>query len=550
MATLINKIALRTDTIQNWNALSSQVLLNGEVAIVLTDEKLPLFKIGDGIHKFYELPYSTKKISSDSINATDIIANSICQGIGSTAVPQGIAAGLNVHSNAVFSQAFGNNTTSKDIYSFTWNGKPDQDATNPYQSHDIGSFNINPKDGPKGIYIGEQTLPEVISSCIPEVDLSEYYKKSETSSTIEISDAIQSAAATTKDYVDSKFDTIPTDYAKISVDNEAVQDFKMLHISYDEHAQLVNDENIDPHTIYVLSADGYDDQFGNRIINLGSPISADDAATKNYVDSEIAKIPQPDLSEFMKLSSESTQDISSNLSIDGCLSVRNLVVQDSSVGAAKWGSVEGNVEDQTDLVGKLNEKASKSNVDAIEEKIPAAADASNQLADKAFVNSLINNYAAFYLTKNANGDAFGTYAELTSATKFWNAGVEKTPTKNDYLVVLQDDTKTTALGVNPTTRYIYQGEWPTGQFEFQYIVNNTALTQAQVDAINSGITKSIVDSRVIPSSTKSGYAANAVNADTATTANTALSATYAPDYTPLSTFNETLGDLSSIIHEI
>ena len=37
---------------------------------------------------------------------------------------------------------------------------------------------------------------------------------------------------------------------------------------------------------------------------------------------------------------------------------------------------------------------------------------------------------------------------------------------------------------------------------------------------------------------------------TADTANTALSATYAQDYTPLSTFNETLGDLSSIIHEI
>ena len=76
------------------------------------------------------------------------------------------------------------------------------------------------------------------------------------------------------------------------------------------------------------------------------------------------------------------------------------------------------------------------------------------------------------------------------------------------------------------------------------------MTQAQVDAINSGITKSIVDSRVIPSSTKLGYAANAVNADTATTANTALTANYAPDYTPLSTFNQTLGNLASIIHEI
>lgn len=100
------------------------------------------------------------------------------------------------------------------------------------------------------------------------------------------------------------------------------------------------------------------------------------------------------------------------------------------------------------------------------------------------------------------------------------------------------------------------------------------MTQAQVDAINSGITKSIVDKMVVPSTTNSGYAkdadyavyaaasewatnagfadnaATASMADTATTANTALSANYAPNYTPLSTFNETLGDLSSIIHEI
>ena len=210
----------------------------------------------------------------------------------------------------------------------------------------------------------------------------------------------------------------------------------------------------------------------------------------------------------------------------------------------------------------------KGSIKNISDVIPNQATSSNQLADKAFVNSSINNYAAFYLTKNANGDAFGTYTELTSATKFWNAGVEKTPTKNDYLVVLQDETKTTALGVDPTTRYTYQGEWPTGQFEFQYIVNNTALTQAQVDAINSGITKSIVDNLVVPSPQEPGWAQNsmyafiatkannasnsdfATIADTATTANTALSATYAPDYTPLSTFNQTLGNLSSIIHEI
>ena len=266
-----------------------------------------------------------------------------------------------------------------------------------------------------------------------------------------------------------------------------------------------------------------------------------------------------------------------------------------------WGQITGNIEDQADLIQKLNDKASQEQVDEIEAKIPSAATSENQLADKAFVNSSINNYSAFYLTKNANGDAFETHGEMLLTGKFWNAGVERIPTKNDYLVVLQDETKTTALGVKPTTRYVYQGEWPTGQFEFQYIVNNTALTQAQVDAINSGITKSIVDKMVVPSQTNPGYATNsdfaltaltalqasvadtaltanyaeqaetantaltsntalsANTADTANTAetanialsaNTALTANYAPDYTPLSTFNQTLGNLASIIHEI
>ena len=65
------------------------------------------------------------------------------------------------------------------------------------------------------------------------------------------------------------------------------------------------------------------------------------------------------------------------------------------------------------------------------------------------------------------------------------------------------------------------------------------MTQAQVDAINSGITKSIVDNRVIPSLNSPGWAENSIwasfafnarKADTATTANTALSANSVKDY--------------------
>ena len=44
------------------------------------------------------------------------------------------------------------------------------------------------------------------------------------------------------------------------------------------------------------------------------------------------------------------------------------------------------------------------------------------------------------------------------------------------------------------------------------------MTQEQIDAINSGITRSTVESMVIPSYTQEGYAENAVRADNATIA--------------------------------
>ena len=301
------KISLRCDELSNWTA-KNPVLNNGELAIV-NNAGNQSFKIGNGLSTFNQLQFfNENEVKTTTLSAQDVVAKSVSQGLKAKATPLGFAAGAFLSANANFSQAFGYNAETKvdDTYAFVWNGDDARALLDYYQSHGKGTFSINPISGLQGVFIGENSLCASLSN-----------------------------------------------YANVSVDNEAVQDFKLLHISYDEHAQLVNDENIDPHTIYVLSADGYDDQFGNRIINLGSPVSADDAATKNYVDSEIAKIPQPDLSEFVKLSSESAQDISSNLSIDGCLSVRNLVVQDSSVGAAKWGSIEGNVEDQTDLV-KVN----------------------------------------------------------------------------------------------------------------------------------------------------------------------------------------------------
>ena len=148
---------------------------------------------------------------------------------------------------------------------------------------------------------------------------------------------------------------------------------------------------------------------------------------------------------------------------------------------------------EASLQSAINENTGK--IERIDNVIPSTATTENQLADKAFVNSSINALAAFYIEPTASGnEAFVTKANLTNATVFYSGGQPRVPTQNDYAIVLSDESQTqNADGTYPTTRYSWQGgTYPTGQWGFQYIVNNTPLTQAQVDAINSGITKELV----------------------------------------------------------
>lgn len=141
---------------------------------------------------------------------------------------------------------------------------------------------------------------------------------------------------------------------------------------------------------------------------------------------------------------------------------------------------------KTETDNLLNDKADAEDVEAIENLIPGEASTQNKLADKGFVNSSIENVAAFYITKDAQGNPFSTKAELASATIFYSGGFVRVPTRNDYAVVLKDETKTiTETGENPTTRYLYDNGW-----QYQYIVNNSGLTAAQWATVNSGMLSS------------------------------------------------------------
>lgn len=122
-------------------------------------------------------------------------------------------------------------------------------------------------------------------------------------------------------------------------------------------------------------------------------------------------------------------------------------------------------------------------VDTINGKIPSEASSSNKLADKNYVDDSINQVAAYYITRTAAWDAFATKAQLLATTTFYSGWVVRTPTRNDYCIVLADETHNWE-----TTRYSYQ--WSS--WEYQYTVNETALTQQQVDALNSWITSAKV----------------------------------------------------------
>lgn len=121
------------------------------------------------------------------------------------------------------------------------------------------------------------------------------------------------------------------------------------------------------------------------------------------------------------------------------------------------------------------EDALQSLIDAIEERIPSSASASNQLADKAFVNSSI---------ATATAEFRGTYNSLAELQAV-------SADENDYGYVRTTD----AAGNTIFKRYKYA----SGSWVFEYDLNNSSFTASQWAAINSAITAELVEKlRALP----------------------------------------------------
>lgn len=112
-------------------------------------------------------------------------------------------------------------------------------------------------------------------------------------------------------------------------------------------------------------------------------------------------------------------------------------------------------------------------VESINAVIPTQATSSNQLADKAFVNSSIANNTANFI------GTFSSLAELQAYTG--------PVTNNDYAFVA-----TTSGGVTNYDRYKYTTATTPASWVFEYTLNNSSFTANQWDAINSNATQALI----------------------------------------------------------
>lgn len=138
---------------------------------------------------------------------------------------------------------------------------------------------------------------------------------------------------------------------------------------------------------------------------------------------------------------------------------------------------------QSGDTASIDGKPLQDSISEINSKIPSSASSSNKLTDVDYVNSSINNMAAFYITSDVAGDPFATRADLIAGPYYFR-GQLRQPTQNDYALVTEDETHD-----DMTSRFMYDGT----QWVWQYTLNNTQFTQAQIEAINSGITESLVN---------------------------------------------------------
>ena len=151
--------------------------------------------------------------------------------------------------------------------------------------------------------------------------------------------------------------------------------------------------------------------------------------------------------------------------------------------------ISGNLTDETNA-RIAADNLINADIDDIQDLIPNQASASNQLADKQFVNSAIQTNSAHF-----RGN-WSTWANVPTDVNDYPADDDgnKTPTTNDYMVV-QNASDYTGETLEGAWQFTYTGLWATnGKSGWQprFQINESPLTPAEQTALDSGINQALV----------------------------------------------------------
>lgn len=197
-------------------------------------------------------------------------------------------------------------------------------------------------------------------------------------------------------------------------------------------------------------------------LSVADPTADEHAATKKYVD-DVDVVHQ---GQLQALEAEVADETKRAKAAEGVLAD----AIDEEIARAK----------QAEQANTASASANATEITKIKAVIPNAATASNQLADKEFVNSSIANNASNYVTSTAQGDSQFASLDALQAGPWYLMGESYTPTKNDYAIFVNTD--------GSVWRAVYDGQF----WVAAYKVNDTPFTAAQNQALNSGVTATLL----------------------------------------------------------
>ena len=173
---------------------------------------------------------------------------------------------------------------------------------------------------------------------------------------------------------------------------------------------------------------------------------------------------------------------SADIALQGSINTEASARQSADAG------LQGKI-DAEEARAKAAEQANATDIDVIESKIPSEASAQNQLADKSYVNSSVATATATFkgtynLVSDLHLNVGATRAQIITEL---NATIQNADS-NDYCFVQIPVATSKPTEIAAVDRYKFNGN----TWAFEYSLNNSGYTEAQWDAINSGITSGLV----------------------------------------------------------